>query len=325
VPAPLRPGLHVDPGRAADDGQQPPVGGLILTPALAAALAGAISDTTGTSFQVVRATPVGGGCIHEAVALEGPDDARYFAKLNEARFEASFAAEADGLLALGAAGMRVPKPIVQGTTEGRAFLVLEFLALGEGSDAAHRELGRRLARQHGHRGPHFGWARDNFIGLTPQANPPSASWIEFWQTQRLAPQLALARAKGYDGRLQSLGGQTVDAVPVLLAAHDATPALLHGDLWTGNAAFLPNGTPVVFDPAVYYGDPEADLAMTELFGGFPESFYEGYREVRPIADGYRMRRVLYNLYHVLNHLNLFGAGYRAQAERMMERLLEAAS
>ena len=273
----------------------------------------------------MRATPVGGGCIHEAVALEGPDDARYFAKLNEARFAASFAAEADGLLALGAAGMRVPRPIVQGTAEGRAFLVLEFLALGEGSDAAHRELGRRLARQHGHRGPHFGWARDNFIGLTPQANPPSASWIEFWQTQRLAPQLALARAKGYDGRLQSLGGQTVDAVPILLAAHEATPALLHGDLWTGNAAFLPNGTPVVFDPAVYYGDPEADLAMTELFGGFPESFYEGYREVRPIADGYRMRRVLYNLYHVLNHLNLFGAGYRAQAERMMERLLEAAS
>jgi fructosamine-3-kinase len=99
---------------------------------------------------------------------------------------------------------------------------------------------------------------------------------------------------------------------------------LHGDLWSGNAAFLRNGTPVVFDPAVYYGDPEADLAMTELFGGFPESFYEGYREVRAIADGYRLRRVLYNLYHVLNHLNLFGAGYRSQAERMMERLMEAA-
>ena len=273
----------------------------------------------------MRATPVGGGCIHEAVALEGPDDARYFAKLNEARFESSFAAEADGLIALGAAGMRVPKPIALGAAEGRAFLVLEFLALGVGSDAAQRELGRRLARQHGHRGPHFGWARDNFIGLTPQANAPCASWVEFWQARRLVPQLALARANGYEERLQSLGEKVVEAVPRLLAAHDAAPALLHGDLWTGNAAFLRNGTPVVFDPAVYYGDPEADLAMTELFGGFPESFYEGYREVRPIADGYRMRRVLYNLYHVLNHLNLFGAGYRAQTERMMERLLEAAS
>jgi fructosamine-3-kinase len=267
---------------------------------------------------------VGGGCVHQAVALEGPDDARYFVKLNEARFAASFAAEADGLLAIAATGMRVPKPIAQGGAEGRAFLVLEFLALGDGSDAAHRELGRRLARQHGHRGAHFGWARDNFIGLTPQANRPCASWIEFWQARRLAPQLELARAHGHDGRLQSLGIRVLEATPRLLAGHDAAPALLHGDLWTGNAAFLRNGTPVVFDPAVYYGDAEADLAMTELFGGFPESFYEGYREVRPIAQGYRVRRILYNLYHVLNHLNLFGAGYAAQAMRMMERLLEAA-
>jgi fructosamine-3-kinase len=150
------------------------------------------------------------------------------AKLNEARFVESFAAEADGLIALGAAGMRVPRPIAVGSAEGSAFLVLEFLALGAGSDAAHREFGRRLARQHGHRGPHFGWARDNFIGLTPQANAPCASWVEFWQTRRLAPQLALARANGYEGRLQSLGGQVVNAVPRLLAAHDAAPALLHG-------------------------------------------------------------------------------------------------
>jgi fructosamine-3-kinase len=123
--------------------------------------------------------------------------------------------------------------------------------------------------------------------------------------------------------LQSLGARVVAAVPRLLAGHDPAPALLHGALRSGNAAFLRSGTPVVFDPAVYYGDPEADLAMTELFGGFAESFYEGYREVRAIAEGYRLRRVLYNLYHVLNHLNLFGAGYRSQAERMMERLIEA--
>jgi fructosamine-3-kinase len=293
-----------------------------LSPALAEALAAAVSRATGTRFRIARAAPVGGGCIHQALVLEGPDDARYFAKLNDSHLALAFAAEADGLLALAAAGMRVPKPIAQGEAAGRTFLVLEFLALGDGSDAAHRELGRRLARQHASRGPHFGWARDNFIGLTPQANAPCASWVEFWQTRRLAPQLALARIKGHDGALQALGAQIVEAVPRLLAGHDAPPALLHGDLWSGNAAFLRNGTPVVFDPAVYYGDPEADLAMTELFGGFPESFYEGYREVRAIAAGYRLRRVLYNLYHVLNHLNLFGAGYRAQAERMMARLLK---
>jgi fructosamine-3-kinase len=296
----------------------------MLSDPLRIALETAIGRVTGASFAIQRASAVSGGCIHEAVALEGPDDTSYFAKLNEARFAASFAAEADGLLAIAAAGLRVPRPIAQGVAEGRAFLVLEFLALGDGSDAAHRELGRRLARQHGQRGPHFGWARDSFIGLTPQANAPCASWVEFWQTRRLAPQLELARANGHDGRLQSLGAQVLEAAPWLLAGHDPAPALLHGDLWTGNAAFLRNGTPVVFDPAVYYGDAEADLAMTELFGGFPESFYEGYREVRPIADGYRVRRIFYNLYHVLNHLNLFGAGYAAQAGRMMERLLAAA-
>jgi fructosamine-3-kinase len=295
----------------------------MLSPPLVAALEHAISRAAGAPFRIACTSQVGGGCIHESLALEGSGGARYFAKLNEARFAASFEAEADGLAALGAAGMRVPTPIAQGAAEGRAFLVLEFLALGGGSDAAHRELGRQLARQHGHRGPHFGWSRDNFVGLTPQPNTPCASWAEFWQTRRLVPQLELARANGHAGALQSLGARVLDAVPRLLAGHDPTPALLHGDLWSGNAAFLRNGAPVVFDPAVYYGDPEADLAMTELFGGFPESFYAGYREVRAIAEGYRLRRVLYNLYHVLNHLNLFGAGYCRQSERMMEQLLEA--
>ena len=148
-----------------------------------------------------------------------------------------------------------------------------------------------------------------------------ASWPEFWQRERLAPQLALAARNGHGDAVGALGERVIEAVPTLLAGHEPAPSLLHGDLWSGNAGFLENGTPVVFDPAVYYGDAEVDLAMTELFAGFPESFYEGYREVRPIGEGYRLRRVLYNLYHVLNHLNLFGDGYLAQAERMMARLL----
>jgi fructosamine-3-kinase len=296
----------------------------MLSASLAAAVEAAITRATGATFRIARTSQVGGGCIHEAVALEGTAGARYFAKLNDARFAASFAAETDGLLALEAAGMRVPRPIAQGATAERAYLVLEFLPLGEGADAGFRALGRSLARMHGHRGPHFGWTRDNFIGRSAQANSPCGSWTEFWQTRRLAPQLELARANGHAGVLQSLGAQVLGAVPRLLAGHDAAPALLHGDLWSGNAAFLRDGAPVVFDPAVYYGDPETDLAMTELFGGFPASFYAGYREVRPIAAGYRTRRVLYNLYHALNHLNLFGAGYRSQCERMMARLLEAA-
>jgi fructosamine-3-kinase len=196
--------------------------------------------------------------------------------------------------------------VTQGEADGKAFLVLEYLALGRGTDAAFRELGRRLARLHAHHGSEFGWHRDNFIGLTAQSNTPRAAWTGFWQTERLAPQLALAARNGHGGELQSLGKQLIDAVPDLLAGRAPAPSLLHGDLWDGNAGFVRDGTPVVFDPAVYYGDPEADLAMTELFGGFPQSFYDGYRELRATDQGYRQRRELYNLYHVLNHLNLFG-------------------
>ena len=127
--------------------------------------------------------------------------------------------------------------------------------------------------------------------------------------------------RGFTGALQRLGAKVVTALPALLAGHAPAPALLHGDLWSGNAAFLADGTPVVFDPAVYYGDREADLAMTELFGGFPAAFYSAYRAAAPLVPGYPVRRTLYNLYHVLNHANLFGGGYAAQAEGMMERLL----
>ena len=296
----------------------------MLSDALASALEGAIARAAGAGFAIKRATAAAGGCIHSSWVLESGDE-RYFAKLNDERFAASFEAEADGLAALAKAGMRAPRALTNGVAVGHAFLVLEHLPLGRPSDAAFRELGRRLARLHAHHGQQFGWHRANFIGLNPQSNTVRESWIEFWRNERLAPQLALAARNGHRGRVQWLGEQVTEAVPWLLAGHDPAPSLLHGDLWSGNAAFLENGTPVVFDPAVYYGDAEADLAMTELFGGFPASFYEGYREIHPIAGGYKLRRVLYNLYHVLNHLNLFGEGYRAQAERMMERLVAATS
>ena len=295
----------------------------MLSQPLRTALESAIGRATGAPFAIARATAASGGCIHSSWVLES-GAARYFAKTNDAVLAATLAAEADGLAALAGAGMRVPRPIAQGEAAGKAFLVLEYLPLASGNAGAFRELGRGLARlHHSSRGDAFGWHRDNFIGLTPQSNTLHASWAEFWQRGRLAPQLELAARNGYRGELQSLGRRVMDVVPALLR-HAVAPSLLHGDLWGGNAGCLDDGTPVVFDPAVYYGDGEADLAMTELFGGFPGSFYDGYREVRPIdEDGYRRRRVLYNLYHVLNHLNLFGEEYRAQAERMMEKLLAA--
>jgi fructosamine-3-kinase len=291
-----------------------------VTPALCAALESAISGATGKRFRLERTEAPGGGCIHQALVLEGGGE-RFFAKLNEARFADAFAAEADGLAALSGAGIRTPGVVAQGAAAGAAFLILEYLPLGRGSEAAYRALAGKLAAMHRHASPRFGWHRDNYIGATPQRNRESQSWVEFWARERLAPQLALAAERGFGGELQRLGEKLIAALPALLAGHAPKPALLHGDLWSGNAAFLADGTPVLFDPAVYHGDPEADLAMTELFGGFPAVFHAAYREAAPLDSGYSVRRTLYNLYHVLNHANLFGGGYAAQAQEMMARLL----
>ncbi|MGB7551997.1 MAG: fructosamine kinase family protein, partial [Chromatiaceae bacterium] len=182
------------------------------------------------------------------------------------------------------------------------------------------EAGRRLAHLHRQSQARFGWDRDNFIGSTPQPNAEAQDWASFWQTRRLGPQLNLALAQGFGGRLQDRGRRLGEACPALID-HSPQPSLLHGDLWSGNMAFDAAGQPVLFDPAVYYGDREADLAMTELFGGFGADFQAAYREAWPLDPGYQVRRDLYNLYHILNHLNLFGAGYLGQALGMIDRLL----
>lgn len=182
-------------------------------------------------------------------------------------------------------------------------------------------LGHQLAALHRQPRPYFGWHRDNAIGSTPQLNGRHDDWIEFWRERRLGFQLDLAGRNGHCGSLQRQGEQLRARLAGLFEGYRPTPALLHGDLWSGNAASIADGQPVIFDPAVYYGDREADLAMTELFGGFPERFYAAYREALPLEAGYASRRTLYNLYHALNHLNLFGSGYRAQAEGMIAQLL----
>lgn len=251
---------------------------------------------------------VAGGCIHRCyrVAIGGKPR---FLKANEARYAEAFAAEADGLHALRAAGWRAPQPLAHGVAAGRAYLLLEHLALQPGGDWA--ALGRMLAEAHGTPGPRFGWHRDNFIGATPQDNAWSEDWAQFWRERRLRPQLELAKRHGFD-----LEPVELDAI---LEGHQPQPTLLHGDLWSGNVGFTKDG-PVVFDPAVYYGDREADLAMTELFGRFPREFYRAYQAAYPLERGYETRKHLYNLYHLLNHLNLFGAGYLAQVRATLDLL-----
>ena len=290
---------------------------MLVSPELIAAIEAAVSAAAGP-FRLERTAPAPGGCIHRCYVLEGAGK-KLFAKVNHSSQSDNFLAEADGLEALAAAGARVPAPLCHGETATEAFLVLEYLDLrGKGDYAA---LGRELAKLHSNGGEAYGWHRNNYIGKTPQLNLRSQSWGNFWIRSRIAPQLELARRNGLGGSLIGKGEQLAASVPQLLAGHAPAASLLHGDLWSGNAGFLAHGTPVLFDPAVYFGDREADLAMTELFGGFPQVFYSAYREAAPLDAGYSLRKTLYNLYHVLNHANLFGGGYAAQAETMMDRLL----
>jgi fructosamine-3-kinase len=280
-----------------------------------------LSHALGREIQIAGAQAVGGGCINHGYRLD-TDAGPFFLKLNSASHVAMFEAEAAGLEEIAAAGaLRVPRPIAWGGDASRAWLLLEFLPLGRASGQGQRELGQRLARMHHHTSERFGWTRDNHIGSTPQRNAPSDDWIAFWRQHRLGVQLELAARNGYRGRLQTDGQLLLGRFAALFEQYHPAPSLLHGDLWGGNAAFTADGEPVTFDPAVYYGDREADVAMTELFGGFSAGFYDGYQEEWPLDPGYRRRRDLYNLYHVLNHLNLFGSGYLGQAQQMLGSLL----
>ena len=289
---------------------------------IGASIVEAISLATGRDFEADGQQSAGGGCINHTEILTGRDGRRFFVKLNDRRHADMFAAEAAGLEELEAAdAIRVPHPVTQGVAGGHAFLVLEWLPLGGRGSGA--ELGRRVANLHRTTWTAFGWKRDNTIGSTRQPNPPGNDWLVFYATHRLGHQLALAGRNG-------IGRQTVDRGEALRArladffpGHTPLPSLLHGDLWGGNFGYA-DGVPVLFDPAVYFGDREADLAMTELFGGFPADFYAAYRETWPLDPGYGTRKTLYNLYHVLNHYNLFGGGYAGQARAMIDRLLAEA-
>jgi fructosamine-3-kinase len=228
--------------------------------------------------------------------------------------------EASGLAELAEANaVRVPQVICHGIAAGHAYLVLEYLPLGARGDAV--QLGRQLALQHRVSAAQFGGSRDNWIGATPQPNAWRDGWVDFWRTQRLGFQLRLAVENGYGGALQQDGETLLAHLDAFFAGYTPAPSLLHGDLWGGNHGFLPDGMPVLFDPAVYFGDRECDLAMSELFGGFAPDFYAAYREAWPLDAGYAVRKTLYNLYHILNHANMFGGGYAAQAQRMIAQLL----
>ena len=285
------------------------------------AIAHAITRATGETFRPEGRRGVSGGGINTAEMLEG-GGRRYFVKCNDAARLAMFEAESEGLAEItNSKSVRVPRPVCSGTHAGQAYLVLEYLAIGPGAGKTDELLGRQLAVMHRATTTEFGWRRNNTIGSTAQINTAEHDWLTFYREHRLRFQLELAEKNGYGADLLHRGERLLEKLPVFFASYQPLPSLLHGDLWGGNHAALPDGTPVIFDPAVYYGDREADLAMTELFGGYGPGFYAAYNEAWPLDPDYRVRRDLYNLYHVLNHLNLFGGGYRRQAEQLVDRLL----
>ena len=292
---------------------------------VARALARSIATATGASFEVTSMRPVGGGCIHQAFAITGKGgygERSCFAKLNGPDRAPMFAAEAEGLAALrAAAAVAVPAVVALGHDDERAWIILEWLELAALDSASGAQLGAALAAQHRVAHARFGWEHDNFIGATAQRNGWSGDWLAFWLDKRLHEQLKLAARHRLPSRMIDRGERLAADCAAFFRGHRPIASLLHGDLWGGNAAALSHGKAVVFDPAVYAGDREADLAMTELFGGFPKDFHSAYRAAWPLDDAYRVRRDFYNLYHVLNHANLFAGGYVRQAEQSVEKLL----
>jgi fructosamine-3-kinase len=287
-------------------------------------IAGHISRSINKPFEPIDRRSIGGGCINQAYIIASKTES-YFIKLNQASRMEMFAAEARGLQEMGATQtIKVPLPICRGMVNENSYLVLECLDLtSSGNSQNWEEMGRNLAAMHDFRisnSPKFGWHTNNTIGSTPQINTWESDWTIFFNNQRLGYQFQLARRKG--GHFPQ-ADRLLAAIPELLANHQPQSSLVHGDLWGGNASFTTAGIPVIFDPATYWGDREVDLAMTELFGGFPAAFYQGYESVYPLDPGYARRKQLYNLYHILNHYNLFGGAYQSQANSAIELLLRS--
>jgi len=277
------------------------------------AVAASIAHATGAPFKIERATSLSGGCINRAFHVQGAAR-EFFIKRNAPSALPMFEAEAAGLREITATHtVLVPLSICTGADSSQAWLALEYLPLSSYGPRAAAALGERLAAMHRVTRERFGWTRDNTIGSTPQVNEQLSDWSAFWGQHRLGHQLDVAAQKGYRPELEPRATQLLERLPKLFTGYRPAASLLHGDLWAGNAAATGDCEPVLFDPAVYYGDREADVAMTTLFGRFPRQFYVAYEGVWPLEPGHRERRDLYNLYHVLNHLNLFGGSYLGQA------------
>jgi len=282
----------------------------------------AVARTIGLDEHGLKIDPIGGGDIADCYLLEAADS-WVFLKTLPLEQAGLLSAEADGLEALSGPGcLRVPRVIRRGMHDGFAWLALEYLPLERRSARCDASLGQQLAELHRVTGESFGWHRSNYLGRTPQVNSSEADWTRFFADHRLGAQFDRLRRGQPDGFWGDLRRQILTAWEDAGAAHRPAPSLIHGDLWRGNAASLPDDIPVIFDPAVHYGDRECDLAMAHLFGGFDDAFYSAYHEAWPLPPGYERRRLFYKLYHMLNHANLFGGTYIEASGQLCRRILD---
>jgi len=277
-----------------------------------------------SDYVFASASSIAGGDINDAYHLKtqlNNQDVSFFVKSNHSSQLSMFEAEAASLKLFNQVKeLATPKPICLGIDRNNAFLVMTYLALT--SRGEQYQLGQAIAQMHRIKADHYGWEINNTIGATPQFNQSMDNWLDFWIEQRYQPQLKLLKEKGrLSHSLKSKMEKLMNHLDQYFINHQPSASLLHGDLWGGNFAFDASGKPAIYDPALYFGDRETDIAMTELFGGFNRDFYRGYQETYPLADSYKIRKPVYNLYHILNHANLFGGSYIMQAEQMAEQLI----
>ena len=280
---------------------------------------------------IARISPVSGGCINQAFRITLQDSREFFVKTNS--LNASSAADLSGMFEAEAAGLNalrttntffVPDVVAVSQSEHDAFLVLEWVISGRRSPDFSEQLGRRLAALHRFDiresdSIAFGFEGDNFLGSSNQPNQWNESWIAFWRQHRLGHQLQLASTQSFvDSRLLTLGQNLINRLDRVLVGPESA-SLLHGDLWSGNVMSGAEGEPILVDPACYLGHREAEFGMITLFGGFDEEFYAAYNEVWPLEDGYEERVEIYRLYHLLNHLNLFGSSYQTACLEILQK------
>ena len=280
-----------------------------------------LEKETESSDVSLSISPVYGGAINRCYQLT-TKNSRWFLKVNDAiKFPNMFETEFNGMNLLSAkSNFNIPKMLCSGTYESESFLVMEFIVEGQKSSRFWENFGERLAHLHLCTQDSFGLDYANYIGSLSQSNIYHDSWIDFFAHERLLPQIELAKDQNLlDQHIESHFSILIDKLNILLP--EEPPALLHGDLWNGNFMVNSIGEATIFDPAIYYGHREMDIAMTHLFGGFDESFYKAYNQVYQLENGWKDRIDIFNLYPLLVHLNLFGGGYLNQIRFILKQFV----